>query len=127
MLASICQRPTSTHHGRFSFMFNSLWIIYALVFGAALLGVQAFYWLVMRSRNEPKIINRRLTLTNKLSEQSAVLEALRHERGFGALGDIAWLRWFDELVMQSGVRLDVTRLLVWYAGLTAAFYIALAL
>ena len=30
---------------------NQLWIIYTLVFGAALLGVQALYWLVVRSRD----------------------------------------------------------------------------
>ena len=48
-------------------MINSeLWIIYALVFGAALLGFQALYWLVFRSRAEKKIINRRLTLGGEL-------------------------------------------------------------
>jgi len=107
-------------------MFSSLWIIYALVFGAALLGVQAFYWVVIRSRTERKIINRRLTLTSKLTEQAAVLEALRQERGFGVFGDVEWLRWFDELVMQSGVRLDTTRLLLWFVGLTVAFYVILS-
>jgi tight adherence protein B len=105
---------------------NELWIIYALVFGAALLGVQALYVLVVRSRTERKIINRRLTLTSELSDQAAVLEALRLERGLGAFGDVAGLQWFDELVMQSGVKLSVTRLLVWLGGLTVGFYVPLA-
>jgi len=71
-------------------MINSeLWIIYALVFGAALLGVQALYWLVFRSRRERKIINRRLTLRSELPDQGAVLEALRRERGLGYLGNVA--------------------------------------
>jgi len=105
---------------------NELWIIYALVFGAALLGVQALYVLVIRSRSERKIINRRLTLTSELSDQAAVLEALRLERGLGAFGDVAALQWLDELVMQSGLKLSVTRLLVWVGGLTVGFYVPLA-
>ncbi len=108
-------------------MINSeLWIIYALVFGAALLGVQALYWLVFRSRAERKIINRRLTLRSELPDQGAVLEALRRERGLGDLGDVAGLRWLDVLVMQSGLKLDATRLLVWIGGLTVLFFFPLA-
>ena len=107
-------------------MINSeLWIIYALVFGAALLGVQALYWLVFRSRAERKIINRRLTLRSELPDQGAVLEALRRERGLGDLGDVAGLRWLDVLVMQSGLKLDATRLLVWIGGLTVLFFFPL--
>ena len=109
-------------------MINSeLWMIYALVFGAALLGVQALYVLVVRSRSERKIINRRLTLTSQLSDQAAVLEALRLERGLGAFGDVAGLQWLDQLVMQSGLKFSVARLLVWTGGLFVVFYVPLAL
>jgi len=104
---------------------NELWIIYALVFGAALFGVQALYVLVIRSRKERKIINRRLTLASELSDQAAVLEALRLERGLGAYADVAGLQWLDQLVMQSGLKFSVTRLLVWIGGLTVAFYVPL--
>jgi tight adherence protein B len=104
---------------------NELWIIYALVFGAALLGVQALYWLLVRSRTERKIINRRLTLTGELSDQAAVLDALRAERGLGAFGDVAGLQWLDILVMQSGLKLNTTLLLAWWGGLTAVFYLVL--
>jgi tight adherence protein B len=106
---------------------NELWIIYALVFGAALLGFQALYVLVIRSRTERKIINRRLTLTNELSDQAAVLETLRLERGLGTFGDVAGLQWLDQLVMQSGLKFSVTRLLVWIGGLTVAYYVPLGL
>jgi tight adherence protein B len=105
---------------------NELWIIYALVFGAALLGAQALYWLLIRSRTERKIINRRLTLTHELSDQGAVLEALRRERGSAAFANVAGLQWFDELVMQSGLKLDATRLMVWLGGLAFGFYFVLA-
>jgi tight adherence protein B len=100
---------------------SELWVIYALFFGAALLGAQALYWLLIRSRTERKIINRRLTLTQQLSDQGAVLEALRRERGSAAFVNMAGMQWFDELVMQSGLKLDVTRLLMWIGGLTFAF------
>src|SRR4051812_23612724 len=106
---------------------SELWLIYALIFGAALLGVQALYWLVFRSRTERKIINRRLTLAGELSDQGAVLEALRRERGVGAFANLAGLKWLDQLVMQSGLQLDPMRLLVWVGGLTVGFYFPLAL
>jgi tight adherence protein B len=104
-------------------MTSQLWIIYALIFGASLFGAQALHWLLVRSRSERKIINRRLTLAKELKDQGAVLEALRHERGMDALAGLAGLQWLDELVMQSGVKLDTTRLVLWFGGLTAAFYI----
>src|SRR5216684_5789773 len=127
MRASICPPLISTQHDPCDGMINNeLWIIYALVFGAALLGVQALYWLVFRSRAERKIINRRLTLRSELRDQVAVLEALRRERGLGDLGDVAGLQWLDVLVMQSGLKLDATRLLVWFAGLTVGLYLPLA-
>lgn len=107
-------------------MENELWIIYALFFGAALLGFQALYWLLIRSRTERKIINRRLTLTNELKDQSAVLETLRRERGTGLFAGVSWLHWLDVLIQQSGSKLDMKRLLMWLTGLTVAFYLILA-
>ena len=108
-------------------MANELWIIYGLVFGAALLGVQAFYWVVIRSRGERKTINRRLRLTTELQDQGAVLEVLRKERGGGAFASLAGVEWLDVLVMQSGVKLDIARVFLWIVGLTAAFYLVLEL
>ncbi len=105
---------------------NQLWIVYALVFGAALLGFQALYWLVFRSRAERKIINRRLKLGSELSDPVAVLDVLRRERGLGYLGNVAGLQWLDELVMQSGLKVNPTRILVWIAMLSAVFYLPLA-
>ncbi len=108
-------------------MINSdLWIIYALVFGAALLGFQALYWLVFRSRAERKIINRRLTLSSRLSDQVAVLDLLRRERGLGNLGNVPGLQWLDELVMQTGLKVNPVRISAWIAMLSGAFYLPLA-
>jgi tight adherence protein B len=105
---------------------NQLWLIYALIFGAVLLGVRALYWLVFRSRTERKIINRRLTLGNELKDPVQVLDVLRRERGFGTNGRLAGLQWFDELVVQSGLKINAVRIGVWLAALSALFYLPLA-
>jgi len=102
---------------------NELWIIYALVFGAALFGAQALYWILIRSRSERKIINRRLTLASELKDQSAVLSTLHRERGVSILADVDQLEWLHELVMQSGLKLDLARLLIWATGLIGLFYL----
>jgi tight adherence protein B len=101
---------------------NDLWIIYALVFGAALFGAQALYWILIRSRSERKIINRRLMLASELKDQSAVLSTLHRERGIAILADVEQLQWLHDLVMQSGLKLDLARLLIWGTGLTGLFY-----
>jgi tight adherence protein B len=105
---------------------NQLWLIYALIFGAVLLGVRALYWLVFRSRIERKIINRRLALSSELKDPVQVLDILRRERGFGAIGGIAGLQGLDELIVQSGVKIDTVRICVWLVVLTALFYLPLA-
>src|SRR3989442_6701968 len=109
MPASICRQTISTRCGRCNAMASELWIIYALFFGAALLGGQALYWLLIRSRTERKIINRRLTLATELRDQGAVLDALRRERGLTAFANVAGLEWLDQLGLLTGLKLDVKR------------------
>src|SRR5216684_3883811 len=127
MRASICLQAISTRPVHCKAMINNeLWFIYALVFGAALLGFQALYVLVFRSRAERKIINRRLTLSSQLSDQVAVLDVLRRERGLGNLGNVPGLQWLNELVMQSGLKVNPVRILVWIAMLSGVFYLPFA-
>jgi tight adherence protein B len=90
---------------------SELWIIYALVFGAALLGVQGFYWLLFKTRSEQKAINRRLALTHQLSNPTEVLQALRRERGVELLDRVPLFQTINELVVQSGVRMTEWKLL----------------
>ena len=105
---------------------NQLWLIYALIFGAVLLGVRALYWLIFRTRTERKIINRRLSLSNELKDPVKVLDTLRRERGFGAIGGVASLQKFDELIVQSGLKIDAIRIGIWFVVLSALFYLPLA-
>jgi tight adherence protein B len=105
---------------------NELLIIYSLVFGAVLLGVRALYWLVVHSRVENKIINRRLALSNELSDPVKVLDVLRQERGLGPLGGLSGLESIETTIMQSGLRLTPVRLAIWAMGLTAFYFLPLA-
>src|SRR5437879_10500677 len=94
-------------------MFTSeLWLIYALVFGAVLLGVQAVYWLLFRARHEQKAINRRLVLAAEIANPAEVLQALRKERGVDFLEQVGSFQSLNELVVQSGVRLTSLSLVV---------------
>src|SRR3954468_18547914 len=92
---------------------NELWFIYALVFGAALLGVQGAYWVFVKGRQEQTKINRRLALTAELGSPAEVLETLRKERSSELLASIPSLRGLSTLLIQSGMRLKgVTVLLM---------------
>src|SRR5947209_18519766 len=91
---------------------SELWFIYALVFGAVLLGIQGLYWGVFKERREQRIVNRRLALTAQLANPAEVLEALRKERGIEFLAGIPSLRSFNDLIVQSGVRLSGAGLLL---------------
>lgn len=106
---------------------NQLWIIDALIIGAALLGVRALYWIIFRSSSERKIINRRLALGSKISNPAEVLNTLRRERGFHVFGGVSGFMWLDELVVQTGLKIDPVRAVIALAATSALFYALLAL
>jgi len=91
---------------------NELWVIYALVFGAALLGVQASYWFLFKTRREQQIINRRLALTAELANPAEVLQVLRRERGAALLPQMPSFDGLNRLIVQSGVRLNAITLVL---------------
>src|SRR5690242_8607979 len=106
---------------------DQLWVIYVLIFGAALLGVQSLYWLVFRARSEKKIINRRLALTAQLSNPDEVLESLRRERGLALIRSLPALERLDRLIMQTGLKLSGIRIAIWLLGLALCFYIPIGM
>jgi tight adherence protein B len=91
---------------------TELWLIYALVFGAVLLGFQGVYWMLFKERREQQTINRRLALTAELANPKEVLQILRKERGVDVFAHIPSLQNLKELVVQSGVRLTGAKLLL---------------
>jgi tight adherence protein B len=107
-------------------MTAELWLISALVFGAALLAVQGAYWLLVGSRTERKAINRRLALGERLDNQMEVLETLRRERGLAAADSLPFLRGLHELATQSGLKIDTTRLLIWALALGVTLLLVLS-
>ena len=100
---------------------NELWLIYGLIFGAAVLGVEALYWMVFRARGPQKSINRRLALSKKLESSSAVIDALRQERGFADFKN-PMLGNFNDLIVQTGLRLGRNGLVLWTLLLSLALF-----
>jgi hypothetical protein len=98
---------------------NELWIIAAFVFVAVLLGVEASYWLAVRSWQIQKSINRRLTLSKKLAGPAAILTALRAERRFFD-GKHPLLRRINDRFAQTGLQPDRGVLLLSVAALATA-------
>jgi tight adherence protein B len=105
---------------------NELWLITALVFGAALLAIQGTYWYFARTRKDQKAVNRRLALGARLSNASDVLDTLRRERDLSS-DYIALLGGLHGLLVQSGLRLDLGRLLMWTLLLAAGVLLLLSI
>lgn len=100
---------------------NEPWLIYGLIFGAAVLTIEALYWLVFRARSAQKSINRRLALSKKLKSQTAVLDALRLERGFADFKSPV-LSGLNDLVVQTGLRVAGSVLLLSTLALGMAIF-----
>jgi tight adherence protein B len=104
---------------------TELWLVYALVFGAVLLGFQGIYWVLFKERREKQAINRRLALTAELTNPREVLQILRKERGVDVLSHIPSLQSFKELVVQSGMRFTGANMFLAAAIPAALFFIVL--
>jgi tight adherence protein B len=102
-------------------MGNELWLVYALTFGAVLLGVQSLYALLFRERRDKAAINRRLMLSDEHNNPAEVLNILRRERGLDILSRNSLFAGLNPLVIQSGVRASVAALLFAFGVLTILF------
>lgn len=101
-----------------------LWIFYALIFGAVLLGAQGAFWFISRVRHEKEAINRRLALSQNVTNPVEVLETLRRERGLGLASGNRMLRGFGTLLPQTGLRIQPLRLLIPLLGLIVILFLA---
>lgn len=102
-------------------MGNELWLVYALIFGAVLLGVQGLYSLLFRSRRENAAINRRITLSVEHNNPAEVLNILQRERGLEILSRSSSLSRLNTLIIQSGIRLSAALLLFVFGVLIVLF------
>ncbi len=91
---------------------SQLWVIYGLVFFAAILAVESLYWLAYELRGAKKTINRRLALSEKSETKSQVLEILRRERGFADFNSPALTR-VNDFFVQTGLRVSRIVLALW--------------
>ena len=105
---------------------NELWVIYALIFGAALLGIQASYVLLFRERKTRQSINRRLRLSAQGENPTDVFQALKIERGFADF-DNAWLGKLSDFWTQTGLRFDRNLLLLAIGGIAVLYFFALSI
>jgi len=105
---------------------DELWIVTALVFVATLLGVPAAYRLVFRARHAHKAINRRLAASEQHASATAALDALRRERGFADITNPVF-RHVNDLLLQTGLKLNRKLLLLSIVALSAILFLALGL
>ena len=103
---------------------NQLWVIYGLVFFAAILAIESLYWLFYELRGNKKIINRRLTLGEKSEAKGQVLDILRRERGFADF-DSATLTRLNDFFVQTGLRVSKTALTLWTLMVAAVISVPL--
>ena len=101
---------------------SELWVIYALIFGAAVFGIQAGYWIIYRSRKTQRVVNRRLALSSGGESPSAVLDTLRRERGFSN-NNHRLVKYFNDIWTQTGLRYDRNIFMFVSFGLGAVFFV----
>jgi tight adherence protein B len=103
---------------------GELWTIPAFVFVATLLAVSALYRLVFQAGQVTKAINRRLVESHAPADSLEALDALRRERGFVDVEN-PWLRSLNDLMLQTGLKLDRKLILASVAALDLVLFILL--
>jgi tight adherence protein B len=105
------------------FEFKSVYLVYLLVGLSAALFAEGFYLLFHSKASYRKNINRRLKVADDKTDREGVLVQLRRERGLTAGGDYRLpLIGLNQLVLQSGLTIGFSRLLLFVAGgMMAAF------
>jgi tight adherence protein B len=98
------------------FEFDETTIFYVLAAGSVVLFVEAIYLLFSSSASYRSHVNRRLRLMKNQPNQESILVQLRRERGLTGAGLYGLpIPSLNRLVMQSGVSIGFTRLLVFVA------------
>ena len=103
---------------------NELWVIYGLVFFAAILAIESLYWLIYELRGNKRTINRRLSLGERSAAQAQVLDILRRERGFADFNSPALTR-LNDFFVQTGLRVSKTALTLWTLMVAAVISVPL--
>jgi tight adherence protein B len=91
--------------------FNPVYLFYLLVGLSAAMFAEGAYLLAYNKASYRKNINRRLKVMDTKTDRESVLVQLRRERGLTATGDYRLpLIKFNQLLLQSGVKLGISKL-----------------
>ncbi len=103
--------------------FNPIYLFYLLIGLSAALFAEGAYLLFYNKSSYRKNLNRRLKVMDDRPDRESVLVQLRRERGLTGGGDYRLpVEAFNRLVLQSGITMGFTRLLMLIAaGAVAAF------
>ena len=106
-----------------SFDFDPVYLIYLLVAASAGLFVEGVYLLFFSGGSYRKNVNRRLKLLKNQPDRENILVQLRRERGLTNTGGYSiGMESLNRLVMQSGLTIGITKLLVIVAFATVASF-----
>jgi tight adherence protein B len=96
-----------------SFEFDPIYLIYLLAGASAALFVEGVYLLFFSGGSYRKNVNRRLKLLKDQPDRENILVQLRRERGLSSSGGYSvGLESFNRLVMQSGLTIGMTKLVM---------------
>jgi tight adherence protein B len=110
------------------FDINPIYLVWLFVAISAGLAVEAIYLTGFSAASYRSRINRRLALSKDRTDRESVLVELRRERGLTGDGDYQFsLVALNRLVLQSGLTLGVTRLLVVVAVVSLFVFAAIML
>ena len=106
-----------------SFDFDPVYLIYLLVAVSAGLFVEGVYLLFFSGGSYRKNVNRRLKLLKNQPDRENILVQLRRERGLSNTGGYSiGLESLNRLVMQSGLTIGITKLLMFVALATVGSF-----
>ncbi len=103
--------------------FNSIYLVYLMVGISAAMFAEGAYLLAYSKASYRKNINRRLRVIESKPDRESVLVQLRRERGLTSSGDYRLpLIKINKLILQSGLSIGFTRLILFIAiGTVATF------
>ncbi len=97
---------------------NAIYILFGV---AVFLGVEALYMVIAKRSSYVRKVNTRLKLLDSAQDQHDVLVQLRRDRGLTSEGRYRLpIIWFNQLVLQSGLRMGIWKL----AGIMALMAVA---
>jgi tight adherence protein B len=106
-----------------SFDFDPVYLIYLLVAASAGLFVEGIYLLFFSGASYRQNVNRRLKLLKNQPDREHILVQLRRERGLSSTGGYSiGLQSLNRLVLQSGLTIGVSKLLMIVAFATIASF-----